>query len=487
MKKDALLRKLQSLGSVIEPMLRAGRIPGAGLAMVADGKIVFDEGYGHRDLRGRLPLTAQTIFPIASTSKSINATLLGMLVDEGKLAWDTPVQRYVPHFRMGDTLTSSRVTLRDLVTMRAGLPRHDWLWVGNRASRAELVARLAHVDLSADFRQRFQYSNVSVTAAGHVAEVVTGSSWETLVTQRIFRPLGMRKTRCARPALANVTASYHENASRRLRPAWLYAAAATAPSGGAIHSTVGDMARWLLFNLNGGSVGRRRLISAKVLAQLHAPQVVIGERPLARLPQDGTYGLGWVIDFYNGHRRISHGGYLHDVSSSIMFFPALGIGLAAFVNFGGPIPAELICEHAFDFLLGLTSPHSVEQRLAQYETRAKSTRKRNVSAPRTANTRPSHPTAAYVGKYQHAGYGEVRIRKRGRALVIRYNELRLHLRHWHYDAWIAEDNDLWTFNQPHPFDRTGQIRFYMDSAGAIAGLTMLLEPEVAPIQFAKKS
>lgn len=480
------LRNLDKLDALIEPMLRVARVPGAAIAVVASGKVVYAKGFGYRDLRSKKPLTADTIYPIASTTKTINATLLGMLVDEGRLEWDAPVQRYLPHFRLRDAVISARVTVRDLVTMRTGLPRHDWVWSGSSKTRAQLVEHIAHLDLSADFRRRFQYCNLTVTAAGHIAEVVAQRSWEALVQQRIFRPLAMRHTSVARPTRGNVTLCYHEDAQRKLVRTNVRSSEATAPAGGSVHSTVGDMARWVLFNLKGGVLNGRRLIRTDVLGEIHAPQVVIGDRPLAELPADAAYAMGWMVDSYNGHKRVSHGGYLHDVNSSVMFFPGVDVGMVSFINFGCPRVAELINHSAFDVLLGLTPARTIEQKMADYEAKIEQTSRRNASVPRVSGTRPSHPLGAYHGKYTHAGYGEIKIQRRGRKLFLKRNDLLLGLKHWHYDVWVADDDRRWPIHQSHAFDRTRQIQFHLDTQGEIAALSMPMEPAVAPIRFARQ-
>src|SRR5271156_841420 len=151
------IQNVEKLDSIIGPMLRAARVPGAAIAVVAGGEVVYAQGYGYRDLVAKLPVTPDTVYPIASTTKAINATLLGMLVDEGRLAWDAPVQNYLPRFRIGDSSRSSQITVRDLLLMRTGLPRHDWLWIENPTNRADLVERLRYLEMSAGFRERFQY------------------------------------------------------------------------------------------------------------------------------------------------------------------------------------------------------------------------------------------------------------------------------------------------------------------------------------------
>jgi CubicO group peptidase (beta-lactamase class C family) len=379
------------------------------------------------------------------------------------------------------------VTVRDLLTMRTGLPRHDWVWLGSEMTRADLMERLPYLDLSADFRQRFQYCNLSASAAGHIAEVLTGKTWEALVREKIFGPLKMRKTTCVRPAHRNITSSFHENERRKLIATSRSASALIAPAGGAIHSTVLDMCRWLLFNLGGGKAGKRRLIRAQTLAQIHFPQVIVGDRPLARLPAQGAYALGWVVDHYNGHRRISHGGYLHDVQSSVMFFPDAGVGMVSFINFGCPFLADFINQQVFDLTMGLQPVQTLEQRLAEYEHNIEQTRKRNAAIVRVAGTRPTHAMLDYAGRYEHPGYGEIKIRTRGRKLFLHRHDLRLPLKHWHYDVWIAQDNDRWVIHQPRAFDRACQIQFHTGRNGDVAALTVPLELEVPPLRFEKRS
>src|SRR6185437_7299480 len=186
--------------------------------------------------------------------------------------------------RLGDALTSAQVTVRDLLCMRTGLPRHDLVWMANPMSRHELIERLGHLDISSQFRDKFQYNNLTVTAAGHVAEVVMGRSWEDLVLERILSPLGMARTSCTRPMSDDLTASYRENSRREIEKSVLLAGEVTAPSGGAIYSTVEDMARWMIFNLEGGIVRGRRLIEQSTLTELHSPQITAKTDPACPTP-----------------------------------------------------------------------------------------------------------------------------------------------------------------------------------------------------------
>src|SRR5258708_3977178 len=225
------------------------------------------------DLEPTVSVTRDTVYPIASTTKAINATMRGRLVDEGLLAWDAPVQQYLPTFRIGDSFMSSQITVRDLLLMRTGLPRHDWLWIENPISRAELVERLRYLDLTAGLREHCRYNNLTHTAAGHIAEIVSAKNWNDLVQQKILTPLGMSNTGFTLPKTDNVSLSYHENSRRELILTKRLSGEVTAPSGGSIHSTVMDMARWVSFNLRVGEATEGHLIAPQTLATIQSPQM----------------------------------------------------------------------------------------------------------------------------------------------------------------------------------------------------------------------
>ncbi len=147
--------------------VEAWNVPGAGIAIVSGGEVVYAKGFGWRDLEAKKPMTADTLFAIGSTTKAMTATTLGMLVDEGKVEWDQPLREYLPSFKLMDASISERITPRDIVTHRSGLPRHDLLWYNyNSGTRGDMVKRLAYLELTADLREKFQYNNLMFMTAG---------------------------------------------------------------------------------------------------------------------------------------------------------------------------------------------------------------------------------------------------------------------------------------------------------------------------------
>ena len=137
-----------SFDGFVAQALKDWNVPGVAIAVVQDGHVMLIKGYGYRDVKKQLPVTPKTLFAIGSATKSFTVTSLGILVDEGKLDWDRPVREYLPNFRLQDEFATERMTARDLVTHRSGLPRHDLVWYNSPSSRAELVDRLRYLEPS---------------------------------------------------------------------------------------------------------------------------------------------------------------------------------------------------------------------------------------------------------------------------------------------------------------------------------------------------
>jgi len=477
---------LKGFDKVADQAIEDFNVPGLGIAIVAGGEVVYAQGFGYRDMENKLPMTAYSLFAIGSTTKAMTNTLLGMLVDEGKLEWDTPVRVYLPGFRLSDPLVTERITPRDMVTHRSGLPRHDSLWYNNNEStRMEIVQRLAYLELTADLRVKFQYNNLMYMTAGYLAGRLSGGTWEEMIRERLFEPLGMERS------TLSVTDSqedpdhalpYRENDDTdEFEPIPFRRIDLVAPAG-AVNSSVKEMASWLLFNLNGGKVGDRRLINPSTLAEIHSPHMTTGETPERPEISASTYGLGWSIDTYRGHRRVSHGGGIDGFITSVMLFPDDDLGLVAFNNRGSGLPA-LINQHAADLILGLEEIDWIGEALEKREKgkAAAKEAKGKKDAVRIADTSPSHTLADYAGEYEHPGYGRLRIQMDGESLSLDYNGITAPLEHWHYDVWSGAETDG---------DKTFEDQKFLFRAnvdGLIAEVTSLLEPRAEPIVFRKKT
>jgi len=167
------------------------KVPAVTLAVVQNGETVLLKAWGQRDVEANLPATPQTQFVICSITKTLTATALALLVDEGRLDWTKPVRDYIPEFRMHDALATERITVRDLLCHHSGLPRHDWIWIPADLTPTEMMMALRHLEPARDIRTEFQYNNLAYNAAGIVAERISGQSYEQLIRTRLTDKLNM--------------------------------------------------------------------------------------------------------------------------------------------------------------------------------------------------------------------------------------------------------------------------------------------------------
>jgi CubicO group peptidase (beta-lactamase class C family) len=475
------------LRQYVPTVMQEWQVPGLAMAVVAGDRVVYSGAFGLRDVERRLPVTPETLFAIGSATKAFTTLALGTLVDEGKLDWDEPVRAYLPEFQLRDPFASERMTARDLVTHRSGLPRHDLAWYGSPLSRAELFRRLAELEPSADFRTRFQYQNLMFMTAGFLAEKVSGRSWEALVRERILAPLGMRATDFSIQAMQ--AAPDHARAYRRrdegvgIEEMPLRNVDAVGPAG-SINSSVLDMASWVRLHLGDGTFGGRRVVSRATLEELHAPQVVIREGALPQLLADDEqpyllYGLGWFVQPWRGRHLIQHGGNIDGFTALVSFLPREKLGLVILTNLDNSLLPYAVAFHTYDRLLGLPEKDwdgLFKAKRDAVET-ATAQRRRAAEAERKKGTRPAHPLDEYAGVYTHPAYGELRVERDGKGgLRFACNGLAGGLEHWNYEVWNVTDGPA----------RGTKLTFLTDTGGDVDRVTAPFEASVADIVFTRK-
>lgn len=476
--------KLENFDKVVNKALKDFNVPGVCIAVVSADKILYAEGFGYRDIEAKKPMTPNTLFAIGSTTKAMTVTLLGMHVDEGNLDWDKPLRNYMPTFQLSDPMISSRITTRDIVTHRSGLPRHDLIWYNNDEwTRAEVIERLAHLEMTADLRERFQYNNLMYMTAGYLAGQLSNKTWEEAMRERLLGPLGMVRTNFSVAQSQkddDFAYPYRENDEHEIERIPFRTIDLIGPAG-SVNSSVNEMSRWLIFNLNRGRVGEKQLINPATLSDIQSPHMTTGETFDRPEISQATYGMGWRIDTYRGHRRIAHGGGIDGFVTSVMLFPDDGFGLVSFNNGQSQI-SHLINQHAVDRILGLEgidwlgdAKEKREKALQEIEEA-----KKKKESTRVAGTYPSHPLSDYSGEYENSGYALLKIVLTGDALSLIYNGIEAPLEHWHYDVWNGADTD------GDPTFENRKFIFRSDIDGNIARVESMFEPQAAPIVFRKR-
>lgn len=456
-------------------------IPGVAVGVIRDGEVLLARGFGYRDIEAELPVTEHTTMAIGSNSKSFTVTLMGMLVDQGKLEWDTPVRDYLPDFRLYDDFATAEMTPRDLVTHQSGLPRHDNVWYGRAGTRADIFAKLRYLEPSASFRSRYQYQNLMFMTAGYLTERIAGANWDALIDQWIFTPLGMERSNTSvrdNPASGDHALPYLLRDGTLARTSFRNIDA-VGPAG-SINSNVTEMLAYIQAHMDGGVYEGHRLLSEETSTTMQQPQFAMpGESEFPELGQ-ASYGLGLRVSSYRGHKMVAHGGGIDGFISSMSWLPREKIGVMVLTNRSGemnPVPV-MIAYNVYDRLLGLDpvdwNGRNLELREEQRALAEKTEREQD--AKRVADTRPSHALAEYAGDYAHPGYGRMSVEAQDGALAIVYEDFRLDLEHFHYDIFRIT-------SPPNIVPVTGLVTFTTDADGVVGSVAIPFEPNGTDIVF----
>lgn len=476
----AEIGRLDGFDDVVNNALKDWKVPGAAVAVVRDGQVILSKGYGLRDVDKGLPVTSKTLFAIGSSTKSFTVTTLGMLVDEGKLDWDRPVRDYLPTFRLHDEFATERMTARDLVTHRSGLPRHDLLWYNSASTRKEMFDRLRYLEPSKDFRTTFQYQNLMFMTAGYLASQIADRPWEDLARQRIFVPLNMKSSNFSivESQKASDFAQPYRKVKEQVKQIPFRNIDQIAPAG-SINSNLDDMTQYLLMHLNKGKYEGKQILSESNEIQMQTPQMVIpGD---IRWPELGhsTYGMGFFITTYRGHKLVHHGGNIDGFTALVTFMPQDHIGLVILTNMNGsPLP-NVISYAAYDRLLGM-EPVDWTARLKDDEKKQKASEenaKKQGFTARKPNTHPSHAIADYAGDYENPGYGIAKVSLESDRLKLTFNGMSAPLDHFHYDVFETPKDSI---------DLAGlKLVFRTNLQGDIDAVAAPIESSVQDIVFTR--
>jgi CubicO group peptidase (beta-lactamase class C family) len=474
---------LRGFDEVVGKGLDQLKVPGVAIAVVKGREVILAKGYGYRDVDKKLPVTADTLMAIGSSTKAFTAFLLGTLVDKGQVEWDKPVRSFIPWFRLYDAQAGERLTPRDLVTHRSGLPRHDLLWYNNHtATRESLVRSLAYLQPSADLREKWQYNNLMFLTAGFLVETVTGRSWEANVRSLVFEPLGMTRSNFSvadSQKDADFAFPYDERDGKIKKIP--FRDITTIGPAGSINSSVNEMSRWVMVHINGGRLGDKQVIGADTLADLHRPYMTTGAVPTRPDITPFDYALGWMVDNYRGHNRVHHGGNIDGFSAMVSLWPDDDLGFVILTNMNGTGLPELLIRTAADRILGLEAVDWIGDAAKKIAAGREVGKKaeENKTARRRPGTVPAHKLEEYAGDYRHPGYGDLKVTLEAGRLGFVYNGIATPLSHWHFETFNggkAED----------PAFEDMKLTFRTDVNGYVVGVSIPFEASVDDIYFAKK-
>lgn len=456
------------------------KAPSIAVGIVKDGKVVLNTAYGYRNIDQKLPANEDSIYRIASCSKAFTATALAKLVDEGKLFWDSKVKDIAPEIQFYDDYTNNNVTVRDLLCHRTGLPENEPMLFRDDITRESIIEKLKYVKPSWPIRTHWCYNNACYVAAGVIVEKISGMSWEQYVEENITKPLGMDRTFFYLEDWENkddnFCTPYNPGADGPVECENLTYSAEDkskgigAPMGpaGSMASTINDMLKWVNFNLNQGEVDGIQLISKKVMKELHKPQMVMDSLFGLPYPDEDlfSYGLGWFIESYRGHKIVNHSGGIHGFGTLVWMVPDINLGMVFITNVVGNMSRFALVNEVVDEFIDAEKTDWQKRFMdfIQQPSNPEDSYIDSIAIKKKENTTPSHPLIDYTGTYYNDVAGKVEIQLENNQLVVHSMALEGKLAHFHYDSFTVTESNYYLDGC--------NVLFQMDKKGDIASFEM---------------
>ncbi len=430
---------VSNLDAFIEKALKEYQVPGAAVAVVQAGKVVLAKGYGVRNVNQPDTVNENTIFQLASVTKTLTAAAAATVVDEGQLDWDKPIFNYLPEFVAYDPYMTRWMTERDLLAHRTGWPAFAGSQLDSFGyDRAEIVRRLRFLKPRYSLREEAQYSNLAFFLAGEVAARAAKQSWNDLVATRLFKPLGMSRSGTATKSLqdSNATAAHAliEGKVVIVQPDQLD----TTGAAGSATSTASDMAKLMLMLLNKGAYNGRRVLKPGTIEEIFKRSMVskIEFTETAPIGENTGfyYGLGVDSFDYAGHQIVGKGGALGGVRTLMALVPDKNAGIVILANLNLTAFPEAVRAYYLNQVLG------IDPETDQKEIFARSQQLQQMLAPPPPPKKPGKfngSLQSLVGVYENDFYGRCEILPDGDGLKVQCGPAKYPatLRHWNNGAF----------------------------------------------------
>ena len=469
--ENAVDDAVAKLDGMAEDLMAKSGIPGMAVAVVHGGKTVYAKGFGVRDVKTGEKIDADTVFQLASLSKSLSSTVAAHQVGVNAIGWDTPITEKLPWFALSDPAVTRMVTVGDMFSHRSGLPDHAGDELEDLGyDRRRVLDSLRQLPLD-PFRISYAYTNFGLTTGAEAVAAGAGKPWETLADDVLFRPLGMTETsyrfsdyeRRANRAIG------HIHVDGRYEPSYVRDADPQTPAGGA-SSSLNDMTRWLTMMLaNGGHEGKQ-VIDGKALLPALTPQVVSSPAAEAAM-RSGFYGYGFNVSSTSSARmELSHSGAFElGAGTNFVILPAADVAIVALTNATpAGVPETLNAQFADLVQFGevredwWTLYNGAFQQMEQPVGSL-------VGKQPPVNPAPPAPLSAYAGTYNNDYWGPARVVERdGKLRLILGTKLDVPLDHWDGNVftytWVSENMPPGSVGKA-TFDGNRLILEYYDQSG----------------------
>jgi len=470
------------IDSLVNLTMKVFNVPGIAVAVVKDDKVIHMKGYGVSSIATGKKMDENTLFAIASNSKAFTAAALGILVDEGKLTWNTKVIDIIPEFRLYNSYVTEDFNIKDLLTHRSGLGlgAGDLMMWPDSASftRQDIINNLRYLKQTSSFRTKYDYDNLLYIVAGVVVERVSGTTWEEFVEERIMQPLGMTKSAASINRLKDRTniIDAHVPVNGVLQVVAKHESDVHNPAGG-IFSSVADMTKWVIMQMNNGKYGdnlEKQIFSEEVHREMWTPQTIIPVRgPTTYNTHFSCYGLGWGLIDANGYLQASHTGGLMGIVTQVTLIPELKLGIIVFTNQQEGAAFTAVTNTIKDSYFGIQGADRVNdmhERVLRNQAEAKKVTDEiwaKVAEQQKKGTQCTDPTL-YTGKYTDDWFGDIVISSvdgKLRFKAVRSPKLRGEMIFYTGNTFIVKWDD-------RTLDADAFVIFALDKEGKPSSITM---------------
>lgn len=416
--------------SLVNRTLKTFDVPGIAVGIVKDGKVVLAKGYGVTSIKSGRKVDANTLFAIASNSKSFTTAALAILVDEGKINWDDKVIQYLPEFKMYNEYVTKEFTIRDLLTHRSGLGLGAgdlMIWPdGHDFTPKDIVKNIQYLKPVSGFRTKYDYDNLLYIIAGEIIAKVSGKTWSEFVEEKIMQPLEMKNSTGSWSRLKDTSNVFtpHVPVNGKLKVIPRYTNTIVDAAAG-IYTNVNDLSKWLLMQLNDGKYGNnQQLISIKQHHEMWKPQTILPVYPSNDYKTIfKNYGLGWKLEDINGYLQVSHTGGLEGIVTQTLMIPELKLGIIVLTNQQNGAAYTAISNTIKDSYLGI--PYRDHVKALSVERKFKENYADKITNEvwnkidknsKDKNLKPDFNK--YIGTYKDNWFGEIIISKKNKQLYF---------------------------------------------------------------------
>ena len=469
----------KEIDELVNKALTSFNVPGIAVAIIKDGKVLHAKGYGVRNINNKAKVNADTLFQIASNSKSMTTAALAILMDDGKLQWNDKVIDFLPEFRLQDPYVTREFTITDLLTHRSGLPlgAGDLLFFpdSENTSLKDIFKALSTIKPVSSFRSKYAYANLLYVLAGEIVARVSGMTWTEFVEKRIFKPLEMEDCFASHnrvPLNANqATPHIYLNNSYQITP---YESSELAGPAGGVNCSVNGVAKWLTMQLAHGKISTNEMLfSKKRHKEMWTPQTITRvelDNKIGSRVNVSAYALGRGVREVMGNQYIGHTGGLGGMLTSMLMFPERNLGMLVFTNQQNGYARGAIISQVMQGLLNHKSKYTFDEwvELANSNNDEALQAMKKLWDERNKKSKHSLPLKSYAQRYVDTWYGEVEIKLQKEGLYFiskRSPTLKGKLKHFQYNTFVVKWDERSLLADAY-------ITFQLDEKGKIENLKM---------------